>query len=133
MILFILLNSSCIPNSSDTDLNSSLYSLRRSSPPVSSICSSLLSMALIGITRDSSPNFLDTCIFSNIYRYSPDICSPINGISRDVAFGPLTKLRIIPGRSVTLLVVVYVRKKSPVAVGRISFALRWLISAPGYL
>ena len=34
------------------------------------------------------------------------------------------KVTFIPGRSVTLLVVEYVRKKSSVAVGRISLALR---------
>ena len=130
-MLLILANSVCIPNSSATVLSSSRYSLRRSSPPVISICSSLFSITLIGRTRDSSPDFLDICIFSSIYRCSPDMCIPINGISCGDAFGPLTKLRIIPGKSVTLLVVELVRKKSPVAVGRISLALRWLIRASG--
>ena len=81
-------------------------------------------MTLTGKIRDSSPDFLDICIFSSIYLYSPDMCMPINGISREVALGPLMKFKVMPGKSVTRLVVELVRKKSPVAVGRISLALR---------
>lgn len=81
IMLIILANSVCIPNSSATVLSSSWSSLRRSPPSMSSICSSLFSSTPIGITRYLSPVVLGTCIFSNRYQCPSEMCIPMNGNS----------------------------------------------------